>query len=162
MTTRIIRQLGAKKAPWGRILGLVCVVVLCFGACGACGAESSSSSNSSTRSEAKKEGTRVLRRGSIRPVKWAIGKARKRSIKLLAFVPYCTGTKPKPRIDRIVRGEQHRRVVLTMFVRFPPARSGGCLGVERGLFSHWIQLHSDLSETRLYDGSTSPPERRWP
>jgi hypothetical protein len=160
--TRMIRRICPGKAPWRRILVLVCIMILSFGACGACGAGSSGKANSRVRSEARKEDSKALRRGPVRPVKWAIGKARRRSIRLLAFVPYCTGTAPKPRIEKIMRRGQRERVVLTMLVRFPADRSGGCLGVERGLFSPWIYLPSSLSRTQLYDGSTSPPERRLP
>jgi hypothetical protein len=97
-----------------------------------------------------------------RPVHWGIRRTKEREVKLFAFVPYCSGTQPKPRVAKVKRRSKQDRVVLTMIVRFPVRKSGGCLGVDLEISSTWIVFGRDLRSVRLYDGKSSPPELRWP
>lgn len=146
---------------WWVITGVFCLVFLALGGCGEGGGNAEAAKVASERFDAK-----LRDRSSVsiqrRPVHWSIRTTKERKVKLFAFVPYCSGTKPKPRVAEVRRRAKRDRVVLTMIVRFPVRRTGGCQGVDLGISSAWIVFERALRNVRLYDGKSSPPELRWP
>ena len=132
---------------------------------GACGASQSPKESSMQFHEI---GTQMSdlegqQKGPLKAIKWGVVASGQQSIEIGALVPYCEKSSPKPHIERIEKRFRHNRVIITMFVRFPPKRvgsnAGGCLGVEIGI-SRWVKLRKKSDRIRLYDGSTSPPARR--
>jgi hypothetical protein len=101
--------------------------------------------------------------GPERPVRWGVEKAGKRAVRLLASVPSCVYSKPQPLIHRIEVIYREHSTVITMLVRFPPRTDQPkiCAGAEIFL-RKWVKLKRPVSGQRLYDGSTSPPTKRWP
>ncbi|HEY2335660.1 MAG TPA: hypothetical protein VGH58_11730 [Solirubrobacterales bacterium] len=74
---------------------------------------------------------------------------------------YCVG-KPKPRLDRITKTWRRKSVVITVFLRFPEVHFGkneGCGDVGLGM-SKQIKFGRSIRHRAIYDGSTSPPQRR--
>jgi len=75
---------------------------------------------------------------------------------------YCVG-KPKPRIDRVTKTWHPKSVVITVFLRYPEVHWGkneACRGVGLGIGMQ-IRFGRSISHRAIYDGGTSPPERRW-
>lgn len=95
---------------------------------------------------------------SVRKHKWEVSAIAEKSVLLGTFVPFCEGTKPRPRVKRIDRRRKPGALVLTMFIEFPP-KDNGCFG-SQGSVMHWVKVGGDLKQLDLYDGSTSPPARR--
>lgn len=85
-----------------------------------------------------------------------------RTIKIASTIAYCGG-KPKPRIAHIRVHESRQAVTLTVFRSKPSTQSsnGGCVGLELGL-TKTVTLSSRLRGRAIYDGSVSPPLKRWP
>jgi hypothetical protein len=83
-----------------------------------------------------------------------------RYVHIVSVVGYC-GAGRKPRLRSVGISERRRAVVLT--ARVVPSRqgSGGCapLGV---ILERTVRLRRPLGGRALFDGSTSPPRRRWP
>ena len=104
-------------------------------------------------------------RGPLKEIQWSVFQVANESVRIGGFAPYCEGTKPEPRIEKVDQLHRSDRRVLTMFVRFPPKRvgpnAGGCLGVEL-ILRRWVRIGNDLRSTTLFDGSTSPRQQRWP
>jgi hypothetical protein len=75
---------------------------------------------------------------------------------------WCVGT-PKPRMTRVDVSEGRQSVVLTAFVTRPRLRGKNlaCAGLELGL-GKTVRLSRGLGDRALFDGSTSPLEKRWP
>jgi hypothetical protein len=74
---------------------------------------------------------------------------------------YCVG-KPKPRIDRVTKTWHLESVVITVFLRYPEVhwgKSEACGDVGLGIGKQ-IRFGRSLSHRAIYDGSTSPPQRR--
>jgi hypothetical protein len=59
--------------------------------------------------------------------------------------------------------ERGQAIILTaLLANFRhPDKQGVCAGVEMGV-AKTIELSKDLGSRALYDGSTSPPTKRWP
>jgi hypothetical protein len=95
----------------------------------------------------------------VREVSWQVARKASASIQLGAFVPYCEGKKPKPRIARIEKKDRSGRTVLTLFVRFPKGVGKNCVGYGLGL-TRWVKLGGDWRGSSIFDGSTSPPSLR--
>lgn len=98
----------------------------------------------------------------IRPEKWRVGSVGPHKLTLGVLTGYCVG-QPKPRIDHVARAWRRRSVVITVFLRYSEAHSGkneSCadLGIE---ISKQIKFKRSIADRALYDGSTSPPQRRW-
>jgi hypothetical protein len=101
---------------------------------------------------------------SVRPISWSLGSIEgPRRLTIGISTGYCVG-KPKPRVDRIEREWHRRSLVLTVFIRYPEVHWGkheGCGGVGLGM-SMAVGLGRPLSHRAIYDGSSSPPKRRYP
>lgn len=104
----------------------------------------------------------------VRAVRWHVSfrpNPDRRVVELVASVPYCVYTMTKPHIQRLVTVERRQSTLVTMRVQFhykgnPPEKSG-CADVSL-LVSKRLKLRQSLRNEMLYDGSTSPPLRRWP
>jgi hypothetical protein len=97
--------------------------------------------------------------GSVHKVPWAGRPGRNRQFILFAFVGYCShGPKPYPQKVSIKR--KARRVVLTLFVHFPP-RAHPCLGEEIQLRTT-ARFQTPPKHLVFVDGSQSPVVQRWP
>lgn len=98
----------------------------------------------------------------VRAVSWTLSSIDgPHKLTLAVSTGYCVG-KPKPRIVRITRKWRPRRVVITVFLRSPKVHFGkheGCAGVGLGI-QQQIRLGHSISHRALYDGSSSPPQRR--
>src|SRR3954452_3628150 len=100
--------------------------------------------------------------GVVRAVAWQVNaQVGKRTVRLAAAVPYCGYNPPKPRVQRVHKVEHPGSAVITMFVFFPRVGEGGCTDVELGVMKT-IRLGRPVSKMSLYDGSVTPPRKRWP
>jgi hypothetical protein len=100
--------------------------------------------------------------GVVRAVAWQVNtQVGKRTARLAAAVPYCGYNRPKPRVQRVRKVEHPRSAVITMFVFFPRVGKGGCTDVELGVMKT-VRLGRPISKISLYDGSVTPPRKRWP
>lgn len=145
------------------VLALLAIVVGIFVACG----ENRSSRASDAAERADNSG--MLGGpvddgdGVLKPIQWGPVRTAKRSVMIGALVGYCNNGSPRPYIERVKRSQRMDRIVLTMFVRFPPRRTGpnapGCsylgIGVEK-----WITFRKNLGQFKFFDGATSPPTPR--
>ena len=96
--------------------------------------------------------------GALKETQWGIVRARGRRVQIGAFVGYCGEPHPRPHIEQVIRHRGPGRVVLTMFVRYPPVK-GACFG-EGIMVMRWIAVKGDPRDLVFYDGGPSPPERR--
>lgn len=99
---------------------------------------------------------------SIRPVRWSLDSIDGRhKLTFGVTTGYCVG-KPKPQIDHVAKVWHRKSVVITVFMRFPKVHFGkkeGCAGVGLGM-SKQIKFEHSIAHRALYDGSSSPPQRR--
>lgn len=130
------------------------------------GQDSSSGANDPTDrvTGSKGPGAQVAgKKGRLKPIRWGPVRTAKRGVMIGALVGHCKNGAPRPYIERIARHRLGKRVTITMFVRFPPRRTGpdasGCLYLDIGV-SKWIKLRGNPSRLRFFDGATSPPTRR--
>jgi len=98
-------------------------------------------------------------RGPVKEIRWGIADRGRRSVELDALVGYCEYGGRRPYVEGVKRRGWHGGLALTMLVRFPPQKSGGCMWVQVGVLK-WVRLRRPTARTRLFDGSTSPPARR--
>ncbi len=96
--------------------------------------------------------------GPLKKTRWGVSRVAERNIQISAFVPYCGKPHAKPFVERVDRRRTARRVVLTMLVRYPPAK-GACVG-EGISVMRWIAVNGDPHDLSFFDGSTTPPTRR--
>ncbi|HEX2266149.1 MAG TPA: hypothetical protein VHH14_07680 [Solirubrobacterales bacterium] len=93
-----------------------------------------------------------------------LGSVRGSTVFLTSIVGWCTDFE-SPRVDHVNILEQAKKVIITVYVSYPPPHDpeeqGGCLGVERGLKSK-VDLDEPVGDRVLYDGARWPPPRRWP
>jgi hypothetical protein len=98
----------------------------------------------------------------VRAVRWGLSSVDgPHALTLSVSTGYCVG-KPKPRIDRIVKAWHPRSVVITVFLRYPRVHFGkheACGGVGLGM-STKVRFDRSIVDRALYDGSSSPPQRR--
>lgn len=85
-----------------------------------------------------------------------------RKLRIYSDVGWCVST-PKPRFSRIDVASREEAVILTAFAvaHEPSTRQSVCAGVEYAVVKT-VVLPSKLGDRPLYDGSVSPPKRRWP
>lgn len=96
-----------------------------------------------------------------RPVSWHLARAPEgRVIHIFNSTGWCSGA-PRPYIARVKTRETRTRVVLTLILANPPRKKGVCAGVGFGVVRA-VRLRSPLGRRVLFDGSQSPPMRRWP
>jgi hypothetical protein len=118
--------------------------------------------------------TRAGSSGHLRRVPWrATPQPGTKTVNLLTTYNWCGGP-PQPRVQRVEIVERKSATVLTVFVFFPSkTRSGvhdqenerhhdaSCAEV-RLIASTKVTLRRPSSGQALYDGSSSPPTKRWP
>jgi hypothetical protein len=164
-----------KRSKMLRLLVIGAVLVGVVGGCG--------SSIGQTDSQAAKEPhpsrrtviiTRAGGSGHLRPVPWrATPQPGTKTVNLLTTYNWCGGP-PQPRVQRVEIVERKSATVLMVFVFFPSkTRSGvhdqenerrhdaSCAEV-RLIASTKVTLRQPSSGQALYDGSSSPPTKRWP
>jgi hypothetical protein len=99
----------------------------------------------------------------IRAVSWGLSSVDgPHKLTLGISTGYCVG-KPKPIIDRVAKAWHRRSVIITVFLRYPEVHWGkneACGGVGLGIGKQ-IRFSRSISHRAVYDGSTSPLERRW-
>jgi hypothetical protein len=99
---------------------------------------------------------------AVRPVSWSLNSIDGRhKLTFGISTGYCVG-KPKPRIDHVAKVWHRKSVVITVFLRFPKVHFGkneGCGDVGLGM-SKQIKFGHSIAHRALYDGSSSPPQRR--
>lgn|SRR5215203_871190 len=99
----------------------------------------------------------VIRPTSWDPMVW------RSDLYLRIGADWCTSG-PKPRIHRVSRVDHDGGVVLTVYVAYPwpsrPGKAEECLGVDL-LLEHRVPLEG-LAGAPVYDGSKSPPVRKFP
>lgn len=110
-------------------------------------------------SVAEVAGNRHTQQGPLRAVKWGVGQKARLSLQIGAFVPYCEGIKPKPRIEHVTRNWRRHGLVLTMLVRFPLRQASNCVGYGLAVV-RWVKLGRKAKGTAIYDGSRHPPALR--
>lgn len=137
----------------------LCLCVLLFSGLGAVVAEGCGSSDFSKSGDSLDAIQRSQRKGPIRAVKWGVGRRGKASVQIGAFVPYCENIAPSPQIEQVKQRRRPGRVILTMYVRFPPRKGRSCIGYDLGV-TQWVKLGSQATGVPIYDGSTSPPALR--
>jgi hypothetical protein len=102
--------------------------------------------------------------GAIRAVAWRAKPVEgSRVLRLLLTYNWCGGPN-MPRVQRVETVEKTRTTTITAFVFFPAvkARYGHSACLQTSLLEPVkISLRDDAFRSALYDGSTSPPVRRW-
>lgn len=88
----------------------------------------------------------------------------KRRVRIGRYVGWCPGPDkkdlgPRPQIRHVRQVVRPQKVILTAFLIHRASR--GCLGVET-LVDYVVILRHRLSGRSLFDGSVSPPVKRWP
>ena len=152
------------KARSGRGWNMVCAGVLAAAVLIGCGSTSDGLLSAGNHGSTLTTGdstvdSQSFAAGVVRAVKWSVVREGELSIQLGAFVPYCEGVKPKPRVASVDQTRNRRRIVLTLQVRFPRGKSSSCVGYGLGL-SRWVKLGKNWRGRSIYDGSTSPPALR--
>ena len=97
---------------------------------------------------------------SVRRLRWSFGRILGRHTILAHIgVVACSNATP-PRIQARIK-ERARSAVITIIAKFSAYTLERCLKI-RGRISKRIKLARPVFGLALYDGSTSPPRRRWP
>ena len=146
----------------GRTLGIYVLLFAVLGAIAAegCGGSDRQGSATSTDSPITVANHQLSSRsGPLRAVKWWVGRRGEASIQIGAFVPYCEGTEPTPRIEKVAQRRRPGGVILTMYVRFPSRKGGNCVGYDLGV-TRWVRVGKQAMRSSIYDGSMSPPALR--
>lgn len=98
------------------------------------------------------------------PTEWHLEPLRSQGsvLRLMSTVGWCVRA-PKPAVAAVRVREGRDAVVVTVFRTDPRNQSKYrvCAGLELGL-TKTLRLSADLGDRVLYDGSISPPTRRWP
>lgn len=139
----------------------ISAATLFFLVLGGCGGSHSTMASTEGREAVPSSSRDVLAgKGPLKPIKWGVVSTGPSGLRIGAFVPYCEYTRPKPRVERVVKRRKPGRAILTMLVRFPPKKTGpnagGCLGVQVSV-SRWVKLGQDPQKLKLFDGYFSPP-----
>lgn len=87
----------------------------------------------------------------------------RKSFKVRVDAPACAYSRAQPKIDHVEQMERLKSTVVTVFVKFPAKANMPemCAGLEKALYER-VKLSRPLVGQVLLDGSTSPPDRRWP
>lgn len=105
------------------------------------------------------------RREGESPVRWKVLKVLgQRKIRIGRYIGWCPGPDPEnlnptPKIRRVRQVERRRKVIITAFLVHRAQKN--CAGVET-LVAYVVALRHKLGKRSLYDGSVSPPAKRWP
>ena len=100
--------------------------------------------------------------GQLKPMSWSVGAERRRALRLGVQTSHCGYREPVPFIERVERRHRHDGLVFTVYVRFGPKHlePGGCVGVGL-ILGKWVRIGERAKSKPLFDGSTSPPSRRY-
>jgi hypothetical protein len=106
----------------------------------------------------------VMARGHSKPSPRAwfvLGRPRGDRVRIGTNVEWCPegGSATRPRITGVQQVDRRRSVVLTAFLA---RRSVGHCGAVEILVEHLVHIRGGLRGRSLFDGSQSPPARRWP
>jgi hypothetical protein len=151
-------QIWVRTWRWSRVLkGFVMLALLVTMGCGG------SEAPTHLLTEAEKphgpeKPSRTQNSRVVKKTQWSLARVARRAVEIDAFVPYCGGENQEPFIERIARHRSGRRVVLTMFVRYPHVK-GACVG-EGISVGKWVPVHGDARRLTFFDGAVSPPEKR--
>lgn len=133
----------------------------------ACGGSASSAARSAaghaTGVERYNKSPGKARVSRTRSVRWGlVSPPSGRKLRIYSDVGWCVST-PKPRFSQIDVASREEVVILTAFVvaHEPSTRQSVCAGVEYAVVKT-VVLPSKLGDRPLYDGSVSPPKKRWP
>jgi hypothetical protein len=102
-----------------------------------------------------------------RPIAWRVlGTPGPKGVRIGTTVGWCPrASRPRPKIQRVRQGEQRDALILTAFLVHPapegPSGKPSCLGVELSL-EYVVTFRRDRNGRPLFDGSVSPPRKRWP
>jgi hypothetical protein len=98
----------------------------------------------------------------VRAVSWGLSSVDgSHKLTLAISTGYCVGT-PKPSIERVTKTWHPKSVVITVFLRYFEVHLGkneACGGVGLGITKQ-IKFGRSIRNRVIYDGSTSPPQRR--
>lgn len=101
-------------------------------------------------------------RNEARPVQWIVwGPIGENGFRIGNHLPWCPnahGTNG-PRIVGVHQIDRPKRVTLIAYL--VSGKTEGCLGVEAQV-EHVVHIRGGLRGRPLFDGSQSPPVRRWP
>lgn len=126
-----------------------------------CGVSAEDNSNASVHTKLVRMAGNQRSQAEVRAVRWDIANSTRSAVELGAFVSYCEGS-PEPSVEKVVRGQRSNRITLTFLVRVRPRRGSACVGYDFGL-SRWVKLGIGWRKTlSIYDGSSTPPVKRWP
>jgi len=151
-------QLWVRTRRWSRV-GKCFAVLVVLVAMGCGGSEAQTASpTGAKKSLGLEKPLRTQSSGVVKKTQWSLARVARRAVEIDAFVPYCGGENQEPFIERVARHRSGRRVVLTMFVRYPHVK-GACVG-EGISVGKWIPVHGDARRLTFFDGAVSPPEKR--
>lgn len=97
-----------------------------------------------------------------RPMTWhVLGRANGSRVRIGRNVEWCpeSGSATRPRITGVKQVDRRHSVVLTAFIARRPVRNCGAVEI---LVERLVHIRGGLHGRPLYDGSKSPPVRRWP
>jgi hypothetical protein len=107
-----------------------------------------------------------LREQQGKPIQWRVMEPpTETTVTIGNDVGWCPGSHRVPRISGVRQVDTANAVILTAyFAGRPPHPKPGmnsCAGVETRIFSV-VHIRGGLDGRPLYDGSQSPPKKRWP
>lgn len=137
--------------------GLAVLVLLVAMGCGGSEAQTPSPTGAEKPHGREKLST-TQSSGVVKKTQWSLSQVARHGVEIGAFVPYCGGENQEPFIERVARHRSGKRVVLTMFVRYPHVK-GACVG-EGISVGKWIRVRGDARRLSFFDGAVSPPEKR--
>lgn len=100
--------------------------------------------------------------GPIHPIQWVVlGQPSESWVRIGNMVGWCPdlGLESRPRISGVRQVDRAGRVMLTAYLT--QRNPAGCAGVET-LVETVVHIRHGLKGRPLYDGSRTPPVRRWP
>lgn len=106
-------------------------------------------------------------RSTGKPIRWRVlGTPGPKRVRIGVTVGWCPeASRPRPKIQRVRQVGRPNAVILTAFLIHPAPKSPpgqpSCPGVELPL-EYLVTFHNDRNGRPLYDGSVSPPQKRWP
>lgn len=118
---------------------------------------------SSTARQVQNQGDSHPSQNSVktRPISWHLEVAPKgRKIHIFNAIGWCYGA-PKPYIASVGIDERRGQVVLTALLANPPSKKGTCADLSMSV-DKVVKLGHPLDHRSLFDGSRTPPIRRWP
>ena len=96
-----------------------------------------------------------------REAQWIVlGQPKEQTVRIGNYFAWCPGIpSSQPKFGRVKEVDRAHSIILTVFVR--THAPSGCAGVEMAI-EKTVHLGVKLDARALYDGSQSPPIKRWP